>query len=146
MNSCTPPKTFELFLEKRQLRLNRFNDDYNKIVNKIEAGNAENEELNMEVVSLLKTLNDDNVSAIPTIEYEKNTLDKYRASNKEKATLLRRKMREMKEKNSGALVSEQSFESESEKHRELSIKYSFIIVSILLLALVSIGLLVFVKN
>lgn len=146
MNSCTPPKTFELFLEKRQLRLNRFNDDYNKLVNKIEAGNAESEELNMEVVSLLKTLNDDNVSAIPTIEYEKNTLDKYRASNKEKATLLRRKMREMKENNSGALVSKQSFESESEKHRELSIKYSFIIVSILLLALVSIGLLVFVKN
>ena len=73
MNSCTPPKTFELFLEKRQLRLNRFNDDYNKIVNKIEAGNAENEELNMEVVSLLKTLNDDNVSAIPTIEYERDT-------------------------------------------------------------------------
>lgn len=146
MNSCTPPKTFELFLEKRQLRLNRFNDDYNKLVNKIEAGNAESEELNLEVVSLLKTLNDDNVSAIPTIEYEKNTLDKYRASNKEKATLLRRKMREMKENNSGALVSKKSFESESEKHRELSIKYSFIVVSILLLALVSIGLLVFVKN
>lgn len=146
MNSCTPPKTFELFLEKRQLRLNRFNDDYNKLVNKIAAGNAESEELNLEVVSLLKTLNDDNVSAIPTIEYEKNTLDKYRASNKEKATLLRRKMREMKNNNSGSLVSKHSFESESEKNRQLSIKYSFIIVSTLLLAIISIGLLVFVKN
>ena len=146
MNSCTPPKTFELFLEKRQLRLNRFNDNYNKLVDKIAAGNADSEVFNGEVISLLKTLNDDNVSAIPTIEYEKDTLEKYRASNKKKATLLRKKMREMKNNNSGSLVSKHSFESENEKKRELSIKYSFILVSILLLVFVSIGLILFEKK
>lgn len=143
MNSCTPPKTFDIYLKQRQLRLNRFNENYNKLVDNISAGNQDSEELNGRVISLLKTLNEDNISAIPNIEYEKNTIEKYRASNKEKATNLRRKMREMKNKNSGALVSKQSFESEREKKSELSIKYSFILVSILLLVLVSLGLLMF---
>jgi len=103
-NSCTPPKSFDVFLERRQLTLNRHNDNYNKIVEKLVGGNLNNVPLNNEVLVLFNEINNDNVSVVPNIEYELNTLEKYRKSTQEKTNTLKKVHRKLKNNNSSALV------------------------------------------
>jgi hypothetical protein len=145
-NSCTPPKSFDVFLERRQLTLNRHNDNYNKIVEKLVGGNLNNVPLNNEVLVLFNEINNDNVSVVPNIEYELNTLEKYRKSTQEKTNTLKKVHRKLKNNNSSALVASDKLKTNIEKNKELSIKYSFLIISILLLFFASVGILVFVNK
>ena len=145
-NSCTPPKSFDVFLERRQLTLNRHNDNYNKIVEKLVEGNLNNVPLNNEVLVLFNEINNDNVSVVPNIEYELNTLEKYRKSTQEKTNTLKKVHRKLKNNNSSALVASDKLKTNIEKNKELSIKYSFLIISILLLFFASVGILVFVNK
>lgn len=145
-SSCTPPKSFELYLKSRELKLNRFNENYKKLTDKLLADSNSNENINNEIIVLFKNLNEDNETAIPSIKYEKDTLEQYRKSTKEKSKMLKDKLHDLKADNSGALTTKDSLEVNINKNRELSIKYSFIVISILVLILVSIGLLVFTKK
>jgi hypothetical protein len=145
-NSCTPPKSFDVFLERRQLTLNRHNDNYNKIVEKLVGGNLNNVPLNNEVLVLFNEINNDNVSVVPNIEYELNTLEKYRKSTQEKTNTLKKVHRKLKNNNSSALVASDKLKTNIEKNKELSIKYSFLMISILLLFFASVGILVFVNK
>ena len=82
-NSCTPPKSFDVFLERRQLTLNRYRDNYNKLTEKMCVDNLNNVPLNNEVMALFRDLNRDNETVVPAIEYELNTLDEYRKTTEE---------------------------------------------------------------
>ena len=144
--SCSPPKSFDVFLNRRQLTLNRFEDNYNKVVNKLVESNLNNVPLNNEIIGLFKDINQDNMSVVPNIEYELNTLEEYRKTSKEKSNTLKKIHRKLKRNNSSALVAEKKLDNNVEKNSELSVKYSFLIVSILVLILASIGILVFVNK
>ena len=144
--SCSPPKSFDVFLNRRQLTLNRFEDNYNKVVNKLVESNLNNVPLNNEIIGLFKDINQDNMSVVPNIEYELNTLEEYRKTSKEKSNTLKKINRKLKRNNSSALVAEKKLDNNVEKNSELSVKYSFLIVSILVLILASVGILVFVNK
>ena len=105
--SCSPPKSFDVFLERRQLTLNRFEDNYGKIVEELVASNLNNIPLNNQIIDLFKELNEDNVSVVPNIEYELNTLEEYRKTAKEKNETLKKINRRLKRNSSSALVVEQ---------------------------------------
>ena len=144
--SCSPPKSFDVFLNRRQLTLNRFEDNYNKVVNNLVESNLNNVPLNNEIIGLFKDINQDNESVVPNIEYELNTLEEYRKTSKEKSNTLKKIHRKLKHNNSSALVAEKKLDNNVEKNSELSVKYSFLIVSILVLILASVGILVFVNK
>lgn len=145
-NSCTPPKSFDVFLERRQLTLNRYRDNYNKLSEKLCLGNLNNVPLNNEVIALFRDLNRDNETVVPAIEYELNTLNEYRKTTEEKGKLLKKHQRKLKSNNSNALVTQDKLTNNLDRNRELSIKYSFLIVSILVLFFASIGILIFVNK
>ena len=84
MIQCTPPKSFELYLKSRELKLNRFNENYKKLTDKLLADSNSNENINNEIIVLFKNLNEDNETSIPSIKYEKDTLEQYRKSTKRK--------------------------------------------------------------
>lgn len=144
--SCSPPKSFDVFLERRQLTLNRFEDNYGKIVEELVASNLNNIPLNNQIIDLFKELNEDNVSVVPNIEYELNTLEEYRKTAKEKNETLKKINRKLKRNSSSALVVEQKLDNNIDKNSELSVKYSFLLVSILVLIVTSVGILVFVNK
>ena len=144
--SCSPPKSFDVFLERRQLTLNRFEDNYGKIVEELVASNLNNIPLNNQIIDLFKELNEDNVSVVPNIEYELNTLEEYRKTAKEKNETLKKINRRLKRNSSSALVVEQKLDNNIDKNSELSVKYSFLLVSILVLIVTSVGILVFVNK
>jgi len=143
---CTPPKTFELYLQKRELKLNRFKDNYSNLVQKLISGNSNNVKLNEDVLNLFREIYNDNINVIPTIEYERDTIAKYKKDKLERSNRLRDKLSKLKKNNSGSLVIKSSLESNVDKRHELSIKYSFIVISILVLVVASIALLVFNKK
>lgn len=143
---CTPPETFELYLQKRELKLNRFKDNYSNLVQKLISGNSNNVKLNEDVLNLFREIYNDNINVIPTIEYERDTIAKYKKDKLERSNRLRDKLSKLKKNNSGSLVIKSSLESNVDKRHELSIKYSFIVISILVLVVASIALLVFNKK
>ena len=145
-NSCTPPKSFDVFLERRQLTLNRYRDNYNKLTEKMCLDNLNNVPLNNEVIALFRDLNRDNETVVPAIEYELNTLNEYRKTTEEKGKLLKKHQRKLKSDNSNALVTQDKLTNNLDRNRELSVKYSFLIVSILVLFFASIGILIFVNK
>lgn len=145
-NSCTPPKSFDVFLERRQLTLNRYRDNYNKLTEKMCLDNLNNVPLNNEVIALFRDLNRDNETVVPAIEYELNTLDEYRKTTEEKGKLLKKHQRKLKSDNSNTLVTQDKLTNNLDINRELSIKYSFLIISILVLFFASIGILIFVNK
>lgn len=145
-NSCTPPKSFDVFLERRQLTLNRYRDNYNKLTEKMCLDNLNNVPLNNEVIALFRDLNRDNETVVPAIEYELNTLNEYRKTTEEKGKLLKKHQRKLKSNNSNALVTQDKLTNNLDRNRELSVKYSFLIVSILVLFFASIGILIFVNK
>jgi len=144
--SCSPPKSFDVFLNRRQLNLNRFEDNYNKVVNKLVESNLNNVPLNNEIIGLFKDINQDNMSVVPNIEYELNTLEEYRKASKQKSNTLKKINRKLKHNNSSALVAEKKLDNNIERNSELSIKYSFLLVSIIVLIIASVGILVFVNK
>jgi hypothetical protein len=144
--SCSPPKSFDVFLNRRQLTLNRFEDNYNKVVNKLVESNLNNVPLNNEIIGLFKDINQDNMSVVPNIEYELNTLEEYRKASKQKSNTLKKINRKLKHNNSSALVAEKKLDNNIERNSELSIKYSFLLVSIIVLIIASVGILVFVNK
>lgn len=145
-NSCTPPKSFDVFLERRQLTLNRYRDNYNKLTEKMCLDNLNNVPLNNEVIALFRELNQNNETVVPAIEYELNTLNEYRKTTEEKGKLLKKHQRKLKSDNSNALVTQDKLTNNLDINRELSIKYSFLMVSILVLFFASIGILIFVNK
>ena len=143
---CTPPETFELYLQKRELKLNRFKYNYSNLVQKLISLNSNNVKLNEYVLNLFREIYNDNINVIPTIEYERDTIAKYKKDKLERSNRLRDKLSKLKKNNSGSLVIKSSLESNVDKRHELSIKYSFIVISILVLVVASIALLVFNKK
>jgi len=144
--SCSPPKSFDVFLNRRQLTLNRFEDNYNKLVTQLVESNLNNVPLNNEIIGLFKDINQDNMSVVPNIEYELNTLEEYRKASKQKSNTLKKINRKLKHNNSSALVAEKKLDNNIERNSELSIKYSFLLVSIIVLIIASVGILVFVNK
>lgn len=144
--SCSPPKSFDVFLNRRQLTLNRFEDNYNKLVTQLVESNLNNVPLNNEIIGLFKDINQDNMSVVPNIEYELNTLEEYRKASKQKSNTLKKINRKLKHNNSSALVAEKKLDNNIERNSELSIKYSFLLVTILVLIIASVGILVFVNK
>ena len=144
--SCSPPKSFDVFLNKRQLTLNRFEDNYSKLVTQLVESNLNNVPLNNEIIGLFKDINQDNMSVVPNIEYELNTLEEYRKASKQKSNTLKKINRKLKHNNSSALVAEKKLDNNIERNSELSIKYSFLLVSIIVLIIASVGILVFVNK
>ena len=144
--SCSPPKSFDVFLNRRQLTLNRFEDNYNKLVTQLVESNLNNVPLNNEIIGLFKDINQDNMSVVPNIEYELNTLEEYRKASKQKSNTLKKINRKLKHNNSSALVAEKKLDNNIERNSELSIKYSFLLVSIIVLIIASVGILVFANK
>ena len=144
--SCSPPKSFDVFLNRRQLTLNRFEDNYSKLVTQLVESNLNNVPLNNEIIGLFKDINQDNMSVVPNIEYELNTLEEYRKASKQKSNTLKKINRILKHNNSSALVAEKKLDTNIERNSELSIKYSFLLVSIIVLIIASVGILVFVNK
>ena len=144
--SCSKAPYFKKFLSKRAEERETYEEEYNKLLKSLQEGYYNDKIINEKVLEILKKINENNESIIPTVKYEKDTINAYLIATDDKRRELRKLLKKMR-KESGETYKTQEFTTvNEEKKNKLSLKFSMLSVSIVVLFLVGVGILVFTKK
>jgi hypothetical protein len=144
--SCSKAPTFKEFLSKRGKEREEFKSEYDKYLELLQKDSYGNKVLNEKVLELLRKINADNESIIPNVKYEKNTLKSYIRATDDKRRELRGLLKRMKKESGTRYKSQEHAKINEEKKKQLSLKFSILSISIIVLILLGVGILVFGKN
>tara|TARA_B100001093_G_C26618314_1_gene923426 strand:+ start:187 stop:630 length:444 start_codon:yes stop_codon:yes gene_type:complete len=144
--SCSKAPTFKEFLSKRGKEKEELKLEYNKYLELLQKESYGNKILNEKVLELLRKINSNNESIIPTVKYEKNTLKSYINATDDKRRELRSLLKRMKKESGTSYKSQEHAVINEEKKKQLSLKFSILSISIIVLILLGAGILIFGKN
>ena len=144
--SCSKAPSFKEFLSKRAQEREQYENEYNELLDLLQKETYSNKIINEKAKELFKKINENNESIIPTVKYEKDTINAYLIATDDKRRELRKLLKKMR-KESGETYKTQEFTTvNEEKKNKLSLKFSMLSVSIVVLFLVGVGILVFTKK
>lgn len=140
MDSCQK-KLLEDFSEMRTLDKMNYNEEYKKLLEKLNETSFLDKETNNSILDLYERVNTDNQKLKKSIEYEISTLQSYLDKIEESSTNLKKIDNYLDENKEAKDLSNEKLVLEEEKRKEISLKFSVLVVSIILLLIIEIGIL-----
>ena len=140
MDSCQK-KLLEDFSEMRTLDKMNYNEEYKKLLEKLNETSFLDKETNNGILDLYERVNTDNQKLKKSIEYEISTLQSYLDKIEESSTNLKKIDNYLDENKEVKDLSNEKLVLEEEKRKEISLKFSVLVVSIILLLIIEIGIL-----
>jgi len=144
--SCSKAPSFKEFLSKRAEDREAYENEYNELMDLLQKETYSNKIINEQAKELFKRINKDNETIIPTVKYEKQTLNAYLNTTNDKRREFRKILRRLRLESGESYKTQEFTQVNEEKKNNLSLKFSMLSVSIVVLFLVSIGILVFTKK
>jgi rubrerythrin len=144
--SCSKAPSFKEFLSKRAEDREAYENEYNELMDLLQKETYSNKIINEQAKELFKRINKDNETIIPTVKYEKQTLNAYLNATNDKRREFRKILRRLRLESGESYKTQEFTQVNEEKKNNLSLKFSMLSVSIVVLFLVSIGILVFTKK
>lgn len=144
--SCSKAPSFKEFLSKRAEERENYEKEYNELMELLQKNTYSNKIVNEKVIELYKKINASNESIIPTVKYEKQTINAYLIATDDKRRELRKMLKRLRLESGESYKTQEFTQVNEEKKNNLSLKFSMLSVSIIVLFLVSVGILVFTKK
>jgi len=144
--SCSKAPSFKEFLSKRAEDREAYENEYNELMDLLQKETYSNKIINEQAKELFKRINKDNETIIPTVKYEKQTLNAYLNTTNDKRREFRKILRRLRLESGESYKTQEFTQVNEEKKNNLSLNFSMLSVSIVVLFLVSIGILVFTKK
>lgn len=144
--SCSKAPSFKEFLSKRAEEREEYENEYNELLDLLQKETYSNKIINQKAIELFTKINENNQTIIPTVKYEKQTLNAYLTATDDKRKELRKMLKRLRLESGESYKTQEFTQVNEEKKNNLSLKFSMLSVSIVVLFLVSVGILVFTKK